>query len=59
MTTSAAVAVIGGGVIGASIAYHLARSGVDDVVIIDRAPGPVPAAPGGQLADFAASLQQR
>ena len=40
MTTSAGVAVIGGGVIGASIAYHLALQGVNDVVIVDRAHGP-------------------
>jgi sarcosine oxidase subunit beta len=32
------IAVIGAGVVGASIAYHLARRGCD-VVVIDRAPG--------------------
>ena len=60
MTTSAAVAVIGGGVIGASIAYHLARSGVDDVVIIDRAPGPgagsTGRATGGFRGQFATAI---
>ena len=60
MTTSAAVAVIGGGVIGASIAYHLARNGVDDVVIIDRAHGPgagsTGRATGGFRAQFAMSI---
>ena len=33
----AEVAVVGGGVIGASIAYHLAAAGVDDVVLYERA----------------------
>ena len=60
MTTSAAVAVIGGGVIGASIAYHLARKGVDDVVIVDRAHGPgagsTGRATGGFRAQFATPI---
>jgi len=34
------VAIVGGGVIGASIAHHLALLGVKDVVAVDRAPGP-------------------
>lgn len=32
----AEVVVVGGGVIGTSIAYHLARSGVRDVVLLER-----------------------
>ena len=40
MVKSASVAVIGGGVIGASVAYHLAKRGVHDVVIFDRGTGP-------------------
>ncbi|HEY9856391.1 MAG TPA: FAD-binding oxidoreductase [Stenomitos sp.] len=32
----AQVVVIGGGIIGASIAYHLAKSGMKDVVLIDK-----------------------
>ena len=60
MTTNAAVAVIGGGVIGASIAYHLALNGVDDVVIIDRALGPgagsTGRATGGFRAQFATPI---
>lgn len=35
----AAVAVVGGGVIGASVAYHLAAAGVRDVVVLDRGSG--------------------
>ena len=33
---SASVVVIGGGVIGTSVACHLAGSGVTDVVLIER-----------------------
>lgn len=34
--TAAQVVIIGGGVIGASIAYHLARQGVRDVLVLER-----------------------
>src|SRR5713226_8528098 len=33
---SAAVVIIGGGIIGLSVAYHLAREGVRDVVLLER-----------------------
>src|SRR5574341_439038 len=33
---TADVVVIGGGVVGCSIAYHLARRGVRDVVVLER-----------------------
>ena len=60
MTTHAAVAIIGGGVMGASIAYHLARSGVDDVIIVDRAHGPgagsTGRATGGFRVQFASAI---
>ena len=60
MTTTAAVAVVGGGVIGASIAYHLARHGVEDVLIIDSAAGPgagsTGRATGGFRAQFATPI---
>src|SRR5947208_15866543 len=32
----ASVVVVGGGVTGASVAYHLARAGVRDVVLIEK-----------------------
>ncbi|HEV7554083.1 MAG TPA: FAD-binding oxidoreductase [Kofleriaceae bacterium] len=33
---SAEIVIVGGGVIGLSIAYHLARLGLDDVVVVER-----------------------
>lgn len=33
------MAIVGGGVIGASVAYHLAAAGVRDVVVLDRGSG--------------------
>jgi sarcosine oxidase subunit beta len=37
MVPTAEVVVIGAGIIGASVAYHLARLGLDDVVLLERA----------------------
>ena len=37
MSGSPAVVIVGGGVIGASVAFHLAARGVRDVVVLDRA----------------------
>ncbi|WP_350270768.1 FAD-binding oxidoreductase [Brevibacterium sp. CBA3109] len=34
--TSAEVVIIGAGVMGASIAYHLAKHGVEDIVLVER-----------------------
>ncbi|TFI42517.1 FAD-binding oxidoreductase [Rhodococcus sp. 1R11] len=51
----AAVVVIGGGVIGASIAFHLAEAGVSDVVLLERdelAAGSTCKAAGGVRASF-------
>lgn len=60
LTTRSQVAIIGGGVMGASIAYHLAREGVDDIIIIDRAHGPgagsTGRATGGFRAQFATPI---
>lgn len=36
LPTSAQVAIIGGGVIGCSVAYHLARAGIREVVLLER-----------------------
>lgn len=52
----AAVAIVGGGVIGASAAYHLAAAGVSDVVVLDRGTeagaGSTSRATGGFRAQF-------
>lgn len=37
MKTHARVVVIGGGVLGCSIAYHLTKAGCDDVLLLERA----------------------
>ncbi|MER7640486.1 FAD-binding oxidoreductase [Streptomyces sp. NPDC126522] len=55
MKRQAEVVVIGGGVIGTSIAYHLARAGVRDVVLVERdelAAGSTSRAAGGVRAQF-------
>ncbi|MEO8192230.1 MAG: FAD-dependent oxidoreductase [Gemmatimonadales bacterium] len=63
MSERAAIAVIGGGVIGASIAHHLALEGVRDIVVIDRASSPgmgsTGKATGGFRAQFATSINVR
>jgi sarcosine oxidase, subunit beta len=61
--TGAAVAVIGGGVMGASVAYHLAALGQRDVVILDRSDGPgggsTGRATGGYRAQYATAINVR
>ncbi|QOV34249.1 FAD-binding oxidoreductase [Streptomyces ferrugineus] len=59
MNTHASVVVIGGGVMGTSIAYHLARAGVRDVVLVERdelASGSTSKAAGGVRAQFSDEL---
>ena len=36
LPTQADVVIIGGGVIGASLAYHLTKIGITDVVLLER-----------------------
>ncbi len=61
--TSAEVVVIGGGVIGASVAYHLTQAGCRDVVIIEREQaqglGSTGRATGGVRAQFATAINVR
>lgn len=63
MSETATVAIVGGGVVGASIAYHLAARGVHDVVVLDRAPQPgagsTGRATGGFRVQFAAATEVR
>jgi sarcosine oxidase subunit beta len=51
--------IIGGGVMGTSVAYHLARAGVPDVVLVERdtlAAGSTSKAAGGVRAQFSDEL---
>jgi sarcosine oxidase subunit beta len=63
MTVQASVAVIGGGVVGASIAYHLAKLGIRDVMVLDRGAtsgtGSTGRATGGYRAQFATPINVR
>jgi sarcosine oxidase subunit beta len=56
---TADVVVIGGGVVGWSVAYHLARSGVPRVTVVDRGGGSTERATGGFRAQFATSVNVR
>ncbi len=60
---SEALAVIGAGVVGASVAYHLARRGRRDVVLLDRSDGPgrgsTGRATGGYRAQYATPINVR
>jgi glycine/D-amino acid oxidase-like deaminating enzyme len=59
----AAVAIVGGGVMGASVAWHLASRGVRDVVVFDRAvrpgEGSTGRATGGFRAQYATPINVR
>jgi glycine/D-amino acid oxidase-like deaminating enzyme len=61
--SGASIAIIGGGVVGASVAYHLARLGWRDVVVLDRAAGPgggsTARATGGFRAQYATPVNVR
>jgi sarcosine oxidase, subunit beta len=55
LPSRASVVVVGGGVIGLSTAYHLARAGVNDVVLVERSgfgSGSTCKAAGGVRAQF-------
>lgn len=59
MNTHASVVVIGGGVMGTSIAHHLAAAGVRDVILVERdelAAGSTSKAAGGVRAQFSDAL---
>ncbi|WP_329222504.1 FAD-binding oxidoreductase [Streptomyces sp. NBC_01485] len=59
MNTHASVVVIGGGVMGTSIAYHLAAAGVRDVLLLERdelGAGSTSKAAGGVRAQFSDEL---
>jgi monoamine oxidase len=61
--TSAEVVIVGGGVIGASVAYHLASRGCTDVLVLDAAAAPgggsTGRATGGYRAQFGSEVDVR
>ncbi|HEV2138140.1 MAG TPA: FAD-binding oxidoreductase [Nitrososphaerales archaeon] len=62
MKKSASVAIIGGGIIGASIGYNLAMNGLTDVVILDKSKagaGSTSASLGGFRHQFSSELSIR
>jgi sarcosine oxidase subunit beta len=58
-----AIVILGGGVMGASVAYHLAARGARDILVIDRADGPgggsTSRATGGFRAQYATAINVR
>lgn len=65
LPSRATVVIVGGGVIGSSVAWHLARRGCTDVVVLDGAPGPgegegsTGRATGGYRAQYASAINVR
>ncbi|MBI3456322.1 MAG: FAD-dependent oxidoreductase [Candidatus Rokubacteria bacterium] len=49
---SARVVVIGAGIVGNSLAYHLARLGWKDIVLLDKGPLPSPGGSTGHASNF-------
>src|SRR2546427_6196893 len=59
---TASVVIIGGGVVGCSVAYHLARRGLRDVVVVERetvGSGTTSKAAGGIRAQFSLEAEIR
>ena len=56
---TADVVIIGGGVIGASVAYHLAARGVGDVLVLERGAGPGVGSTGRATGGFRAQFGTR
>ena len=50
--TAQRVAIIGGGIVGNSLAYHLTRLGLTDVTLIDKGPMPRPGGSTGHASNF-------
>src|SRR5579864_5923833 len=52
LPTHANVVVIGAGIVGNSMAYHLARLGWKDIVLLDKGPMPNPGGSTGHASNF-------
>jgi len=48
----AKVVIIGAGIVGNSVAYHLAKLGWNDMVMIDKGPLPNPGGSTGHASNF-------
>src|SRR4051794_16588821 len=62
MSERAGVVIVGGGVVGASIAYHLAQRGATDVVVLERSAlgsGSTGRSAGGVRQQFSTELNVR
>ncbi|MCL4466879.1 MAG: FAD-binding oxidoreductase [Chloroflexi bacterium] len=62
LTSEASIVIIGGGVVGCSIAYHLAKRGVTDVVLVERellGSGSTSKAAGGVRHQFSTEISIR
>ena len=59
MTATADVVVVGGGVVGASTAYHLAAAGVGRVVLLERADGVATGSTGACAGGFRHQFSSR
>ncbi len=61
--TTADVVILGGGIVGSSVAYHLAEAGCSNVLVVERAPeqgrGSTGVATGGVRAQFATPVNVR
>src|SRR5829696_5831949 len=56
---TAGVAIIGGGVVGASVAYHLAVRGISDVLVLERGARPGEGSTGRATGGFRAQFGTR
>src|ERR671936_251460 len=51
-TARASAVIVGAGIVGNSLAYHLARLGWRDVVLVDKGPMPNPGGSTGHASNF-------
>ena len=52
LPASASVVIIGAGIVGNSIAHHLARLGATELVLLDKGPLPNPGGSTGHASNF-------